>query len=159
MKIVGLIVILVTALTGCQAIIPVSPVASELHDADFAYLLAHANIISESPVLHTGNSDYRIIGITKQGSCIGGCPPSTIYVATFNYQNFQDGHVRLCKIDGLRFYSNVQITEYNPAITDNVFLIFQVSSNPEPRESEVYEVRVSPNTCTVKFLGKKHDNT
>lgn len=80
------------------------PTASLVNDAEFAYLMHHATIEAEDD--HRGgtsddhNVHFRIHGLTQQGSCVDGCPPSTLYVSSSDYYGFRDGHVRLCRIDG-----------------------------------------------------------
>ena len=135
---------------------PMEPTATLSNDADLAYLLTHLTIVSESPLPHElpagSNSHYRIIGATQQGNCVGGCPPSTIYVAAFNYTDHPDGHIRLCKVDGIRWFSRVHVASYKPEVKDGVFLQFDVRSNIEPRMYRLYRVSVAPSDCSIEFL-------
>ena len=134
------------------------PTTVVVKDSDFAYLLTHLEVIAESPLpdeLPPGSkSSYRILGVTQQGNCVGGCPPSTIYVVAFNYHDHLDGRIRLCRVDGVRWFSKLRVVSYKPQITDGPFLVFDVRSNPEPRGYIPYQVSVSPDGCSIKRIGE-----
>ena len=153
-----------TLIAGCASKVPDRPTASVVGDADFAYLLTHVDIVSESPLPHLlppgSKYSYRILGVTQQGNCVNGCPPSTLYVASSNYYDSQDGHISLCRVDGLRFYSRVHIKEYKPTeVSGGDFLVFEVRSNPEPRKWLLYEIGVKPSSCSIKLVREYRDGT
>ena len=156
MKKVLATVLIATAVAGCAKTGFPEPTAKVVRDSDFSYLLTHLKIVKQSPLpdeLPDGsNSAYRILGVTQQGNCVGGCPPSTLYVAAFNYTDHLDGHIRLCKIEGIRFFSQVRVTTYQPEIKDDVFLVFDVRSNIEPRMYRLYQIRVAPDNCSIQFV-------
>src|SRR5690606_22106091 len=133
------VLFLTTVLTSCGGGGTGSsePTARITKDADLAYLLTHLRVVKESPLSYKlpdgANSAYRILGVTQQGNCVGGCPPSTLYVSAYNYTDHPDGHIGLCKIDGIRWFSQVRVTSYKPEINSGVFLVFEVRSNIEPR--------------------------
>jgi hypothetical protein len=135
---------------------PVQPAVTRVTDPDFSYLLAHATIEGESPsplrLPPNSRSSYRIFGVTQQGDCLNGCPPSTIYVVTWNYRDHRDGRIHVFRIDGLRFYDFAGVKSYRPAVTAQTFLTFHVHSNPEPRKRELHEVQVSQDRCTITKL-------
>ena len=132
------------------------PTARITKDADFAYLLTHLKVVKESPPSYKlpdgANSAYRILGVTQQGNCVGGCPPSTLYVSGYNYTDYPDGHIRLCKIDGIRWFSQVRVTSHKPEINSGVFLVFEVRSNIEPNMYRLYQVSVAPDDCSINFV-------
>jgi hypothetical protein len=144
------------ALTGCGKPGFSEPTAGMVNDVDFSYLLTHISIVKESPLSYKlpkgSNSSYRILGVTQQGNCVGGCPPSTIYVAAYNYMDHPDGHIRLCRIDGIRWFSQVRVTSYKPAVKGGVFLVFDVRSNIEPDMYRLYQVSVAPDECSIEFV-------
>ena len=137
------------------------PTATLVNDKDLAYLLTHAKIESESPLPHLlppgSKHSYRILAFTQQGNCVNGCPASTLYVATWNYQDYPDGRIRLCRIDGVRFYSDVSVKSYRPAQVEGDFLAFEVRSNPEPRSWRRFEIRVSADACSIKLTEEHKD--
>ena len=150
------VVLLTAALASCNKTDFPEPTTHAAKDADFAYLLTHLTVVKQSPLPHKlpngANSAYRILGVTQQGNCVGGCPPSTIYVSAYNYMDHPDGHIRLCKIDGIRWFSQVRVTSYRPEIKDGVFLVFDVRSNIEPDMYRLYQVSVAPEECAIKFV-------
>ena len=152
------VLFLTTVLTSCGGGGTGSsePTARITKDADLAYLLTHLRVVKESPLSYKlpdgANSAYRILGVTQQGNCVGGCPPSTLYVSAYNYTDHPDGHIGLCKIDGIRWFSQVRVTSYKPEINSGVFLVFEVRSNIEPRMYRLYQVSVAPDDCSIKFV-------
>ena len=150
------VLLVATALAGCNSTGFPEPTAAIANDADFAYLLTHLTVVKQSPLPHElpdgSSSSYRILGVTQQGNCVGGCPPSTIYVAAYNYMDHPDGHIRLCRVDGIRWFSQVRVTSYKPEIKDGVFLVFDVRSNIEPDMYRLYQVGVAPDNCSIKFV-------
>ena len=134
------------------------PTTAVVKDADFAYLLTHLDVIAASPLPHElppgSKSSYRILAVTQQGNCVGGCPPSTLYVAAYNYHDHLDGRIRVCRVDGVRWFSKLRVVSYKPQITNGPFLVFDVRSNPEPRGYIPYRVSVSPDGCSIKRIGE-----
>ena len=116
---------------------------------DLGSYLTVVNSEDSSHDTHTPSADqdhnihFRIHALTQHGSCVDGCPPTTLCVSSSDYFKSEDGHVRLCRADGLRFYSGLKIRKYRPAASDGVFLEFDVSSNPTPNQPVPYYVRVS----------------
>jgi hypothetical protein len=126
--------------------------ATPVEGAQFAYLLATSKIESESPdQLPKGSRNlYRIVAVQQQGNCVYGCPISTIYVVVWDANDWSPEHMKLFKIDGLRFYSSLHVTSYNPQASSGVFLTFRVNSRPSPQVVEPYEVSVSREGSVVK---------
>lgn len=133
-----------------------SVTARRLPSKDLAYLLTHVEIMAESPLPHLlppgKKFGYRIMGLTQQGNCVGGCPPSTIFVAVWNYQDFMDGHIRLFRIDGARFWQFGRVEEFKRNLKGGYFLSFTFDSRPGPWAPQRYRVRVGFEGATIQRL-------
>ena len=123
---------------------------------DLGYLLTHLEIVAESPLPHLlpGGSKchYRIMGVTKQGDCIGGCPPSTIFVTIWNYSDYRDGHIQLYRIDGVRFWHFAGVQDYKPSKNDGPFLSFRFQSRPAPGETQDYLAKIGFGRIAISRL-------
>jgi hypothetical protein len=120
----------------------ISPVV----DFDLAYFMVHSEVVAESPLPHLLPTDmkyqYRIMGITEQGNCVGGCPRSEIFVAIWNYRDYGDGNIKLYRIDGVRFWKFMGVREFKPDETNGFFLSFILRSQLFPREKDDYLVKI-----------------
>lgn len=126
--------------------------AAPVDGAQFAYLVATSKVESESALdLPRGSKTrYRILTVQQQGNCEGGCPASTIYVAVWDTNDWSPEHMKLFKIDKVRFYSALRVTSYDPTVSSGTFLTFRVNSRPFPQEVEHFEVSVSRDDCLIK---------
>jgi hypothetical protein len=126
--------------------------ATPVDGAQFAYLIATSTVESESALdLPRGSrTRYRILTVQQQGNCVGGCPASTIYVAVWDTNDWSPEHMKLFKIDKIKFYSSLHVTSYDPTVSAGTFLTFRVNSRPFPQVIEPYEVSVSRDDCLVK---------
>jgi hypothetical protein len=130
-----------------------TPSAHRVEDAEFAYLLLHLHVVSESPHVPGGAKHrYRILGYTQQGSCYPNCPASTLYVATWSETDRPDGDIRACRLDGLHFFSRVRILSYRPA--EDPFLGFDVVSSFDMHAPRRYEVTVGTKGCSIRDAGR-----
>jgi hypothetical protein len=125
-----------------------------LNDRDLAYLLNQFEIVAESPLPHLLPPNfkyaYRIMGVSEQGNCHPICPRSTIFVAVSNYSDYQDGHIRLYRIDGARFWHFMRVEEFKADETNGYFLSFRFNSIPHPQQPEQYVAKIGFDHATVE---------
>jgi hypothetical protein len=127
-----------------------------LKSVDLIYLLNHLQIYAESPLPHLQPEGrkfgYRIIGVTAQGNCGGGCPPSIVFVAISDYMAHRDGQLRLYRIDGVRFWTFGRVVEFKTQESNGYFLSFTFVSVTTPNSPQWYRAKVGFSGATVDRL-------
>jgi len=117
-----------------------------LDNGDLGYLLSLAEIVAESPrpdlLPRNFKYAYRVIGVTEQGNCVPACPRSIILIAISNFSDYRDGHIRLYRIDGVRFWHFRRVEEFKPEETNGYFLSFRFNSIPHPQQPEQYIAKI-----------------
>lgn len=144
--------LVVTLICGCSIQSPVKIIDTNkisvevLDQIDFGYFLTHAELLSESPLPYerTKNQElaYRIYGLTEQGSCVGGCPASTLFVVLWNYSWSFDGNIKVYKINGIRFFEFEKIVKYGKGFPEDSILSFSVLSRNARDETYRYVFEV-----------------
>jgi hypothetical protein len=126
----------------------------QLADLDLTYFLMHAQIVAESPLPHLLPREmkyaYRIMGSTEQGDCMLTCPRSIILVAISNYNDYRDGHIRLYRIDGARFWHFSRVEEFKGEEDNGYFLSFRFASIAHPMQPEIYIAKIGFDRAVVE---------
>jgi hypothetical protein len=127
-----------------------------LQSKDLTYLLNHVEIVAEAPLPHLQpegrNFGYRIMGVNAQGDCIGGCPPTTVFVTISDYMRYRDGHLRLFRIDGVRFWTFGGVEEFKQEETNGYFLSFTFASVLVPNSPQWYRARIGYTGARVERI-------
>jgi hypothetical protein len=127
-----------------------------LQSKDLTYLLNHIEIVAEAPLPHLQPEGrkfgYRIMGVGAQGNCVGGCPPTTVFVTISDYMAHRDGRLRLFRIDGVRFWRFGRVEEFKTQETNGYFLAFTFASVPVPNSPQWYRARIGYTGATVERM-------
>ena len=128
----------------------------QLQSRDLKYLLNHLEIAAEAPLPHLQPEGryfgYRIMSVNAQGNCVGGCPPTTVFVTISDYMRHADGRLRLFRIDGVRFWTFGRVEEFKQQETNGYFLSFTFASVPVPNAPQWYRARIGYTGATVERM-------
>jgi hypothetical protein len=135
---------------------PATPTATSVSDIDLAYFLAHFELLAQSQLSHKRGQDiswdYRILANTKQGSCVGKCPPTLLLIALSNY-NERPPEMKLFRISGLSFASFGRVVHYGNPTHGDPLVIFTIYSRPHPQQCPEFRVSVWPERATIVPTG------